>query len=56
MSRFFRWREKTIWVYAPLTLGALIMAFPLLWMLSTSLKAPDEIFTTHFTLLPQTPM
>ena len=47
------WRRSPLWLYAPLTIGAALMAFPLLWMLSTSLKAPDEVFTAHLTLIPQ---
>ncbi len=45
-------RRSPLWLYVPLTVGAAVMAFPLLWMLSTSLKAPDEIFTTQLRLIP----
>ncbi len=40
------------WLYVPLTAGAALMAFPLLWMLSTSLKPPEEIFAPQLALLP----
>ncbi|HTU03778.1 MAG TPA: carbohydrate ABC transporter permease [Candidatus Sulfotelmatobacter sp.] len=40
------------WLYLPLAVGAGLMAFPLLWMVSTSLKAPEEIFTPQLTLWP----
>lgn len=45
-------RRGSLWLYVPLAVGAAVMAFPLLWMLSTSLKAPDEIFTTQLRLIP----
>lgn len=32
--------------------GAAIMLAPFVWMISTSLKAPDEIFSTNLRLLP----
>jgi len=35
-----------------LVLGAFLMLIPFLWMLSLSLKAPDEIFTPDLDLLP----
>lgn len=33
--------------------GAMIMLMPFIWMLLTSLKPPDEIFTSELTLWPQ---
>ena len=39
MSRISRW-----FTYAILTIGALSMLAPLLWMASTALKTPAEIF------------
>ncbi|TDQ37662.1 carbohydrate ABC transporter permease [Aureibacillus halotolerans] len=37
--------SATIAIYAVLVVGAIIMTVPFLWMLSTSLKVPGEIFT-----------
>jgi multiple sugar transport system permease protein len=36
-----------------LAFGALVVLFPFLWMLSTSFKPPNEIYTTEIQLLPQ---
>jgi multiple sugar transport system permease protein len=35
-----------------LVLGAALVLLPFFWMISISLKPPDEIFTRHITLLP----
>jgi multiple sugar transport system permease protein len=35
-------------------MGGIITAFPFLWMISTSLKGPDEVFSLSFSLLPHT--
>jgi multiple sugar transport system permease protein len=32
------------WLYLALTIGALFMLLPFLWMISTSLKPPDQLF------------
>ena len=50
-----RWLPR-FWLYLALSIGALLMAFPILWMISMSLKAPEEIFTPQFTLIPQHPV
>jgi multiple sugar transport system permease protein len=38
--------------HALLWLGLVVMLTPFVWMISTSLKPPNEIFSTHLTLLP----
>ena len=38
--------------HALLWLGLVVMLAPFVWMISTSLKPPNEIFSTHLTLLP----
>ncbi len=40
--------------HAILLLGAAIMLAPFVWMISTSLKPPHEIFSAELSLLPQT--
>ncbi len=42
-----------IFRHAVLMFGALAMLTPFVWMLSTSFKAPDEIFSSELSLLPQ---
>ncbi len=39
-------------VHTVLIIGSIIMLFPFLWMISTSLKAPDEIQTKSIQLVP----
>jgi putative chitobiose transport system permease protein len=47
---------KSIWMYGLLAVIALLMLFPLLWLLSTSLKSPTEdIFQFPPQLLPSQP-
>ena len=41
-----------VWLYPLLGVSALGMAFPIVWMISTSLKAPQEVFTIQPTLIP----
>ncbi|MBV9547449.1 MAG: carbohydrate ABC transporter permease, partial [Chloroflexi bacterium] len=38
-----------------LVLGSLVMIFPVLWMVSTSFKPPNEVLSWPPTLLPQSP-
>jgi ABC-type glycerol-3-phosphate transport system permease component len=47
---------KHLWIHLILTIGALLMMLPVFWMISTSLKAPTEVFSTEFQLLPKQPM
>lgn len=47
---------RTVWTYGLLSAIALVMLFPLLWLLSTSLKSPGEnIFQFPPQLFPQQP-
>lgn len=47
---------KNVWMYGLLGAIALVMLFPLLWLVSTSLKSPSEnIFQFPPQLLPQEP-
>ncbi len=43
---------RTSFFYALLTLGALAVCIPLIWMVSSSLKAPDKIFTIPIQWIP----
>jgi multiple sugar transport system permease protein len=38
--------------YTALVIGGLLMAFPLVWMISSSLKLPDKIFTIPIQIIP----
>ena len=38
--------------YAILLVGALVMFFPLLWTVSTSLKTPDKVTLRYIELIP----
>lgn len=44
---------KKVLVYSLLILCALLFIFPILWMLSTALKSPEEIFTAKPELIPK---
>jgi sn-glycerol 3-phosphate transport system permease protein len=44
-----------IYTHAVLLGSCLLTIFPLLWMVSTSLKAPDDIFTATLSLIPTRP-
>ncbi|ACQ82139.1 binding-protein-dependent transport systems inner membrane component [Beutenbergia cavernae DSM 12333] len=48
-------RSRRVVTHAVLILGALVMIYPLLWMLSASFKEPDQIFTSD-SLIPQDPV
>lgn len=43
---------QSIFFYVILTLGALVVCIPLIWMLTSSLKAPDKIFTIPIQWIP----
>ncbi|MBN2472016.1 MAG: carbohydrate ABC transporter permease [Anaerolineae bacterium] len=43
---------QQIIVYGLLLLGAAIVLLPFLWMLSTSLKTPEQVFSGQFDLIP----
>lgn len=48
----FRRRRGQLLVYAALTAGALVMVFPFVWMVSTSLTADAQLFVTPPRLIP----
>jgi alpha-1,4-digalacturonate transport system permease protein len=48
--------RSKIGIYLALSLGSLIMLFPIVWMISLSLKSPAEIFSTQLTLIPNEPL
>ncbi|MCB9461787.1 MAG: carbohydrate ABC transporter permease [Anaerolineaceae bacterium] len=48
----FKWRSAALHIV--LIIGSLIMLLPFFWMLSTSLKEPNEIFTYPPTWIPET--
>jgi multiple sugar transport system permease protein len=50
-----RWSVETAAAHLVLTVGALIVAFPFFWMVSTSLKTPPETAQFPPTLLPAVP-
>ena len=41
--------------YVPLILATLVMVLPLLWMMISSFKAPQEILSTDLVVLPENP-
>jgi len=49
--RRLSWRARAL-RHLVLLAGAAIMLGPFVWMISTSLKPPTEIFSTSLTLLP----
>lgn len=53
-ARQTRFLTRTL-QYAVLTAFVLFLAFPLVWMLSTSLKGPQELVALHPTLIPANP-
>lgn len=48
-------KPKQIIVFGLLCLFSVLLIFPLLWMLSTSLKAPHEVMSLDLKLIPDTP-
>lgn len=42
-------------IYAVLTIGAIAMVLPFFWMVTTSLKQPDEIYILPIQWLPKSP-
>ncbi len=47
-----RFQIRRIIIYALLLLGAAIVLIPFLWMISTSLKTEDQLFTRQIQLIP----
>src|SRR5688572_1526272 len=43
---------KQVLVYGLLLLGAVVVLVPLLWMVSTSLKTQDQLFTGEVNFIP----
>ena len=41
-------------IYAILVVSAFLMAFPFYWMVITTLKPAEEVYTTHINLVPST--
>jgi len=52
-SRVFRKSMGLTLRYAALILGAVVVAFPFLWMIFTSFKEPSDIFSRTFRLFPR---
>ncbi|MEP7290977.1 MAG: carbohydrate ABC transporter permease, partial [Chloroflexota bacterium] len=46
------WHVRQIVSYGLLILGGLIVVLPFVWMISTSLKSSDQLFTTAINLIP----
>lgn len=47
--------SERILLYSLLTLGALVVCVPLFWMVSTSLKTPDQVFEVPIQWIPTQP-
>lgn len=47
-----KYRRNKIMIYGALTLGAVLMIFPFIWMLLTSFKSPAESVQIPPTILP----
>jgi len=43
-------------IYGLLIFGAILVLLPFIWMISTSLKTPDQLFTTQVNLIPNPAM
>ena len=44
---------KKCFIYIAITLITIILLFPFIWMISTSLKEADEMFAANPTFLPE---
>jgi multiple sugar transport system permease protein len=51
-SRHRRFRTENLWLHVVLILGSAVMILPFVWMVSTSLKTPPEIFRYPPTWIP----
>jgi multiple sugar transport system permease protein len=51
-SRHRRFRTENLWLHVVLILGSAVMIMPFVWMVSTSLKTPPEIFRYPPTWIP----
>lgn len=45
--------RHTAYAYFILLIFVVVTIFPIFWMVSTSLKAPDEVFSTPIKLMPR---
>ena len=56
-QRMVHWPHwRTLWLYGILLLIALVMVFPMLWLVSTSFKGPTEnLLAAPPQLIPQSP-
>ncbi len=43
-------------IYLTLLIGAIIFSFPFVWLVSTSMKVDQELFTSDLNILPQQPL
>lgn len=50
------WHIRQIIIYGLLILGGLIVIIPFIWMISTSLKSQDQLFTNRIDLIPNPAM
>ncbi len=46
---------KTVFIHLILAIVSLLVFFPVLWMVSTSLRLPDELFTSDLRIIPHKP-
>jgi multiple sugar transport system permease protein len=51
-SPFQPGRVRRVIIYGLLVIGAAIVLIPFLWMVSTSLKTPDQLFTRQINFIP----
>ncbi len=49
-------RTSRLLIYAVLLIGAIAFSFPFVWMVSTSVKVDQELFTQDLQILPQQPL
>lgn len=45
-------RKSSVVIWALLAAGAVVMAFPLYWMFATAVRAPGDLFSKKFDLVP----
>lgn len=56
VARFFVHLGRRSLVYGVLCIGSLVFLWPFLWMVGTSFKSGQEVFTFPKSVLPQTPV
>ena len=52
-SRSTKWVSRRALLYVVLVIGALVFAYPFLWMISTSLKSPTAVYQNSLQLIPR---